>query len=314
MQADPSTAPRSTALPATNYADVDVLAASFKRGLHARNMSPRTVTAYLEAVNQLAAFLRRQGMPTELPAIHREHVEAFIADILQRYKPATANQRHRSLQQFFKWAVEEGEIRESPMIHMKPPLIPEVPAAVRRVDELRRVLKACEGQDFEARRDTAIVRLFCDTGIRRDEMAGIKVDDLDLELNAVEVLGKGRRPRAVPFGSKTAQALDRYLRIRAQRKDAASPWLWLGKAGPLTWSGIYRLIRRRGVEAGIPDLHPHQLRHSFAHSWLSAGGSEVGLMRLAGWRSRTMLGRYGASAADERAHQASRRLALGDAL
>jgi integrase len=118
-------------------------------------------------------------------------------------------------------------------------------------------------------------------------------------LDVALVLGKGRRERALPFGHTTAVALDRYPRVRARHKDAALPWLWLGLKGRLTAWGLVQMLRRRSRQAGLPDLHPRQFRHTSAHQWLAQGGGETDLMRLAGWKSRAMLQRYGASAGED---------------
>jgi site-specific recombinase XerD len=111
------------------------------------------------------------------------------------------------------------------------------------------------------RRNAAILRLFLDTGIRVSEAAGIILpDDLDLDDQVVIVLGKGRRPRAVPFGRKTALALDRYLWMRASHPFAHLPNLWLGLAGAMTPSGLYQAVAAEGRTAFLAARGTSTLR------------------------------------------------------
>jgi site-specific recombinase XerD len=307
MTAAPVTAPRRD-----QYL---TLAASFDRHLAAENKSANTRKHYAWAISRLRDYLADRGMPREPAHIRREHVEAFLADVLAERSPATAAAAYRGLRVFFGWLVDEGEIQRSPMERMKMPAIPETPPAVLSDAQLARILKTVEGgRDFLARRDAAILRLLIDTGMRRAEIAGLALTDVDLDQRVAFVVGKGRRPRACPFGAKAARAIDRYLRVRDGHAHAAGPALWLGHKGPMTRDTIAAIVKRRAAEAGIPDVHPHLFRHAFAHAWLGQGGQEQDLMRLGGWRSRQVMARYGAAAADERAREAYRRLSPGDRL
>lgn len=306
----------------------DSLRSSWLRSLRARNTSAKTQRLYERAAQQFGAYMAAEYPKVPPAGLRREHVEGFLEVFaagkpvgkLPGYEggraPSTVSLTYRSLQQWFTWLLDESEVEADPTARMQPPIVPPKDVPVLSEDQLRALLAVCPVKTTAGRRDIALLRLMIDTGGRLEEVARLKVSDVDLDGHVVQVLGKGRRPRPLPIGRKTVEALDRYLRIRNADRKAGEPGLWLGEKGkgPLTPSGVYQVVRRRGREAGLPNLHPHQFRHTGAHRWLVEGGNEGDLMQIMGWKSRSMLQRYGASAAAERARQAHRTLALGDRL
>ena len=189
------------------------LVRSFDLHLRAENRAGRTIETYLDALRPADQSSRLKESSSSRRG---EDVEAFIVDQLARWKPATAANRYRSLRMFYGWLEAEGEIPVSPMARMRPPTVPDQPVPVVREDASRRLLETCAGRDFEARRDTALILLLVDVGPRRAEVAGMRLTDLDFDLRVAVVVGKDGRQRALPFGRRTAQALDRYLRVRAR--------------------------------------------------------------------------------------------------
>lgn len=292
---------------------------AFLRSLAAENKSPRTLETYGESVSQLGAFLAAKGMPTDPTTVTREHVTEWINALLRQWTASTANNRYRGAASFFKYLVDADEITESPMTRMKPPKIEEMEVPVVNDADLSKLLKACEGKDFRARRDTALIRMFLDTGLRVSEMASLKLEPeaeldsfIEVDAGVCWVVGKNRRQRRVPLGQKSRKALDLYLFARSKHRLGDLVHLWLGERGPMGPSGLYQALEYRCDVAGIERVHPHQLRHTFAHKMQAAGANDSDLMYLAGWRSRAMLNRYGASAAADRAIEAHKRLSPGD--
>ena len=293
--------------------------------LGARNMSPKTLEAYLAAANQLDDFIESSGLPSDIAYIRREHVELFLSNLVKLgRKPATVHSRYRALRTFFVWLTETANaIERNPMDRINPPVLPETPVSLIQIDDITRLLKKLDrDKSFKGVRDSALILFLLETGARRSEVCGMRFtpdipdtdDILDLKRGLVRLRGKGRKERIVHIGNRTADAFAKYRRVRARQRLAYRPEFWLTPKGGLLPNSLYQIVRRRGRDVGIPDLRPHRLRHQFAHQFLVAGGRESDLMALAGWESSAMVRRYAKTAQQERAIEAHSKLSFVDGL
>lgn len=276
---------------------------SWELSLHARR--PRTIELYLVEVRRFAAWLaeheRSEG--GDLLAATKRDVEAWIGAMRARgLAQATIRSRWVALRSFYGWAADEGEVDPNPVARVKVEKANPPAPAVVSPDDLNALLKACEGADFYARRDLAIVRTLLSTGLRVSELVGLELADLDLRSRVASIHdGKGGRARIVKFDPGTAAALDRYKRVRARHRYAGLPQLWIGHRGAMSRKGVPETLAKRARQAGIGHVHPHQLRHTWADRWLAAGGTEGDLLKLGGWESADIMRRYGESRAVDRA-------------
>ena len=284
--------------------------------MRARGRSSATIASYLSVGESFTEYLSANGMPNEAATVAREHVEQYLADMRERgLAPATVAKHFRSLQQLFKWLTDDGEIARSPMERMSPPSVPEQPVPILDDAALSALLATCKGNTFENRRDTAIIRLLLDTGMRAGELCGLRVEDVDFEHQVALVLGKGGRNRACPFGSKTADALRRYLRFRDRHDAAETPPFWLGKKGRMTDSGVRQMLERRCVDAGIPRRAPapvpaHLCARLVGHRRPGARPDAPGRLALPGDGRALRRLRCGRPSARRTSPQGSRRSAL----
>lgn len=293
---------------------------SFDLSLRAARKSGNTRAVYLGATYKFASWLVNEDI-ADFALVRKQHIQLYMTWLAETprstgklYAAGYVNNQYRALQQFFRWFSAEEEL-PNPFAKLSPPKVGEKLVPVIEEEVLIAVIRLCEkGRDFESRRDAALLRLFASTGIRLAELTNLKLENVDLTNCVAVVLGKGDKERRVKFDYKTAQALNRYLRVRGEHKFAHHPRLWLAvkNRGPMTPNGVRQIIERRGLAAGV-HLHPHMFRHTFSHRWLDGGGAEGDLMELNGWESPAMLARYGRSVRAVRARRSYDRInVMGD--
>jgi integrase/recombinase XerC len=227
------------------------------RTLRAKNHPPTTRYNYLLATVQLAGYLRLEdpgsGGAGDPASVTRKQLVAFQAWMVESRSAATALNKHKSLQQFFAWLVEEGEVDVSPMAVVPKPRVAQTLIPIMTDDETRRLLAVCQGNGFAQVRDQAIIRMFCSTGARLTEIGDLCVGDVDLDTESVWLHGKGGRDRRVRFGPVTARALSRYIRVRGRRDGVSEiPQLWLSVRGlrPLQPTAIKVRLQQLGRPLG----------------------------------------------------------------
>lgn len=307
-----------------------------ERELEAAGRTAKTRSAYHQAMLDLEKHLRghsgrcRKAYPQccaerpapDLAAVTRDDIRGWLIARRRTHAKDSVASYFRSMRRVCNWMAAEGLVPGSPMTGMTVPAGSDKPVDVPDIADIRKMLGTCRNRDFIDLRDEAIIRLACETGgPRASELCDLDTGDLDLQADLIRIReGKGGRWRMFALSQLTARALSRYLRARDRHPKAPrSQALFLGVSehntgGRMTASGVYQVFKRRCDRAGVRRIHPHQCRHLGAHLAKKAGMSDDDLMRLYGWRSRTMLGRYGAGLADQRAVEASRALALGNQL
>lgn len=292
--------------------DLAALLPSWELSLRAERKAPATVKSYGDGVRGFLTWCAETGTP---PVLDKAAVNGFTAALLDAGREAaTVRSRQLGLRRFAAWLAEEREIPADPLLGLKAPKLDAKVIEPLTEAQIKALLKVCRGDDMRDKRDEAIVRFMVETGTRAGETVALGVADVDLQAGvAIVRRGKGGKGRAVPFGPQTARAIDRYRRARASHRLAGTPALWLGDRGkPFAYEGLHKALRERAARAGIVGFHPHLLRHTAAHRWLAAGGSEGGLMAVAGWSQPDMLMRYTRARASDRAAEEARGLNLGD--
>ncbi|HWI42213.1 MAG TPA: tyrosine-type recombinase/integrase [Nocardioides sp.] len=298
-------------------AALTALLPEWRLALRAENKSPGTIEVYTDGTRRYLRWCES----SEVAPMARTSLHTWMAQMLDSgAAPGTVRTRQLAVKRFSAWLIATEQLPTDPFLGIKGPAQRYPVVTPLSEDELRALIATCTtptyrpGEPLHHRRDEAIIRLMLETGIRAGELIALHTDDLDLAAGRITIrFGKGGRGRVIPVGPATTQALQAYLVLRRDHPGAEESPLWLGARGTrFRYDGLGRALRRRAKLAGIDGFHPHKLRHTAAHRWLAKGGSESGLMAMAGWSRTDMLVRYTRATAGERAAVEARRLDLGN--
>lgn len=288
------------------------LLGSWELSLRAERKSKETLKAYLTGARQYLTWCLENDAT---PDLIRTTVNAFTAHLVDLGREgSTVRNRQLAVRRFSAWLADEGEIDRDDLLGIKPPQLDVKVVNPLSDEELVALIDVCKGKEFRERRDEALIRLMAEAFLRASETVDMTVSGTKItEGRALIVRGKGGKGRWVYFGTQTARALDRYLRLRRTHRLAGTDAFWLGDRGKgLGYYGLYWALQYRAGLIGLEDFNPHRLRNTGATRWLRAGGSEGGLMAMAGWARRDMIDRYTRATASERAADEARGLNLGD--
>jgi site-specific recombinase XerD len=289
--------------------------------------SPKTVSTYEAHLKRFLSYCQQNKFPDNPHKIDAYHIRSFLQYVSSEpirwggnstsaRKPAgqsTVNHYYRVLNTFFRWLKQEGLINSNPLSHIKTPKIEQKVVQALSPKEAQALLSNCPSKTALGCRDKAIIMMFLDGGLRVSELATLELADIDMDTGAIVVRhGKGGKQRIVRIGSTSQKALWRYLTLY---RRGNSDRLFLTRTGePLEPDATKLMVRRLGKKAGIPDVHVHRMRHTFAISYLRAGGDIFTLKYLLGHSSLSMVENYLKSLNAEDAARAHQRFSPMDNL
>ncbi|MFH5822815.1 site-specific tyrosine recombinase XerD [Georgenia sp. AZ-5] len=252
-----------------------------------RGMSEHTVAAYRRDLERYSAYLAGRGIAS-LADVREADVTGYVETIRSgsdgrtALAPSSAGRAVTAVHGWHRFALDEGTTADDPSAAVRPPAAGKrLPKAIS-VEEVERLLEAASlGEGPLPLRDRALLEVLYGTGARISEAVGLAVDDLDLdgEVAAIRLFGKGRKERVVPVGRYAVEALEAYLvrgRPALARAGRGNPAVFLNTRGnPLSRQSAWAVLQQAAGRAGLDQrISPHTLRHSFA-THLLAGGADV---------------------------------------
>jgi len=271
----------------------------FKLSCQTEGKSPKTIEWYISFLLRFLKFLEQSGLPTQLDRIEKTHIRRFILYLQQeartphKNKPlsgATVQGYVRTLKAFFAWAEREEYTPTNLMAKIPIPRAEAKVITTFSKEHIQSLFNLCLSSNGNSVRNTLILLLLFDCGLRVSELVGIDLDDINLEEGIIKIRkSKGSKERYVPVGNVAQKFLWKYINTSRPKPIVAhiTSLLLSDKGLPLTKNGVQQILRRYSKKAGITGVRcsPHTCRHTFSKNYLMNGGDIFSLQKILGHSS-----------------------------
>lgn len=270
----------------------------FKEHLeYEKNSSPHTIRNYISDLNQFEAYMIKfHGQNNINLNIDKLTVRRYLASLQKINSKSSIGRKLAAVRSFYSFLVKEGLLDLNPLKAVATPKVGKKLPKFFSIDDIFRIMDATNEDKLLIARDRAMLELLYSSGLRVGELVGLNINDIDLSVEIVTVLGKGGKERMIPVGQTALDAVKKYINKRdlSGSKYSHHNALFLNYRGNrLTARSVARILTKYLVKAGIPAKgSPHTLRHSFATHLLDAGADLRGIQELLGHANLSTTQKY----------------------
>ncbi len=255
-----------------------------------RGNSPKTQKHYFRCLGLFERFQSPKN--PDISAVSVSDCKAYYIHLSNRNVSSVTVQTYiRALRAFLSWCYLEGYISENIPKKFRLPKAQKKKIDILTDSEVEQLFRCLSGRDFISIRNYCIVALMIDSGLRLNEVVTIRRDKIHIAEGYAIVNGKGNKERFVPLGLNSKRALLRYCAIVPNR-EKETPLFVKDTLIPIKESTVKQLFRKLKSRSGIPRLHPHLLRHTFATRYIERGGDIYSLQSILGHTSLEMVKKY----------------------
>jgi len=253
-----------------------------------KNYSPYTITAYKNDLESFQIFCKNEFDERDISKLPYTIIRSWIVSLVDDgIANRSINRKVSSLKSYFKYLVKTKQISQNPLLKHRSLKISKKVNIPFSQAEVADVLELFEDADkFETVRDKLIIELMYTTGMRRSELIGVKIGDIDLTQNTVKVIGKRNKERQIPLLTSVVTTIKNYLILRNEIKTSVDYFLITKKGKKMYPTLVYRLINEYFSKVSLKiKKSPHVIRHSFATHLLNEGADLNSVKELLGHAS-----------------------------